>query len=237
MSRFYLTIDDSPTKCSREKLEFLNSRDIRAIWFCVGEYIPAASSFLTDCIKTGHFIGNHSYSHPHFSEISLEAAKKEVLKTDNLIDELYRASSQPRPAKLFRFPYGDQGNNVDGIASSKPAGIRNKKLVRQFLIDEGFQSGPFTNVQYFGKYAANRASDPFWGWSYDMQEYAIHLGGKLKLTIQEIRDNLHQYLQTFDGDKDQIVLIHDHEDTNQYFPELIKQMLDQGIKFRIPAIT
>ena len=76
-------------------------------------------------INNGFIIGNHSYSHPHFSNIDFDQAIKEVTKTDSIINDLYNEAGVKRPAKLFRFPYGDKGNDKDeGHDSDKKSQIQ-----------------------------------------------------------------------------------------------------------------
>jgi peptidoglycan-N-acetylglucosamine deacetylase len=228
MANFYLTIDDAPTIHTRQKLEFLEKNKVKAIWFCRGDYIETASgSTLIDCIKAGHLLGNHSFSHPHFSDprLSLEDAYNEIEKTERLIDELYDKAETSRPAKLFRFPYGDQG------------GSQKRQNLINFLKEQGFSGGPFASVEYPGEFSANNPRDPYWGWSYDIGEYRLHSREREKPTLTQIQADLDSYLGRVNTAKDQIILIHDHEDTTAYFEDLIKQFLDKGIKFRLPVLT
>jgi len=108
MSHFYLTIDDAPTKYTAEKLDFLDKYGIKAIWFCVGEYIENNRNIALSAIKRGYKIGNHSYSHNRFSEMTMETAQEEIQKTEKIIQELYKEACISNYAKLFRFPYGDK---------------------------------------------------------------------------------------------------------------------------------
>src|SRR5689334_572664 len=98
----YLTIDDSPSLDFMNKLDFLDAHDIRAIWFCQGNYMEQRPQMIIDALLRGHIIGNHSYSHPHFSDISLDQAFAEIRATDAVLDELYQRSGTERRHRLFR---------------------------------------------------------------------------------------------------------------------------------------
>lgn len=54
-------------------------------------------------------IGNHSYSHPQFSELSFEDGIKEIEKCEEILNKLYRDAGVERKYRPFRFPYGDKG--------------------------------------------------------------------------------------------------------------------------------
>jgi peptidoglycan/xylan/chitin deacetylase (PgdA/CDA1 family) len=101
----YLTIDDGPAEDFVQKVNFLNAKGIRAIWFCMGEALERFSKEAIDAIKAGHIIGNRSYDHADFSAISLHDAREQIERTDCIIDELYTKAETIRPSKLFRFPF------------------------------------------------------------------------------------------------------------------------------------
>lgn len=106
----YLTIDDGPTAETDSYVDFLDSENIKAIWFCLGillEKLPAQAVY---AVRRGHVIGNHSWDHPHFSEIDLEKAREQIARTDRIIETIYTEAGTARPARLFRFPYLDNGS-------------------------------------------------------------------------------------------------------------------------------
>lgn len=109
--RIYLTIDDSPSKHTITKIDFLKSHQIPAIFFCRGEYISQFKDHLLYAIQHGFLLGNHSYSHPYFSQISLTECIHEIQETERLINDCYLQARIKRPCKIIRFPYGDQGSS------------------------------------------------------------------------------------------------------------------------------
>ena len=107
--RIYLTIDDSPSKHTITKVDFLKSHQIPAIFFCRGEYISQFKDHLVYAIQHGFLLGNHSYSHPYFSQISLIECIQEIQITETLLNECYLQAGIKRPCKVIRLPYRDQG--------------------------------------------------------------------------------------------------------------------------------
>jgi len=112
--KIYLTIDDSPSSSFRVNLDYLIKHNIPAVFFCIGNLMEAHWQDILYAIEQGYPIGNHSYTHPHFSDITLDAAKKEIEKTDLLIEKAYREAEVVDYDRLFRFPYGDKGDGKYG---------------------------------------------------------------------------------------------------------------------------
>ncbi len=110
----YVTIDDGPSSNTLKLVSYLVSKKIPAIFYCCGKNIEKYKKSVVLAIKEGFIIGNHSYSHPHFSEITVEQCFEEILKTEQQIDECYALAKRKRPAKLIRFPYGDRGAGNSG---------------------------------------------------------------------------------------------------------------------------
>ena len=104
----YLTIDDGPWKNMEKILENLGEN--KATFFMVGEHLEIKKYFDLACrtLDAGHKIGNHSYSHSHFSEIKFNQVKEEVEKAGELIQRVYDKVGIKYPL-YFRFPFGDNG--------------------------------------------------------------------------------------------------------------------------------
>jgi len=79
--RAYLTIDDGPAANFREKMGVLDERDIWALWFCTGAAIERQMDDAVHAIRKGHALGNHSFDHPRFSEVSLSEARRQIEET------------------------------------------------------------------------------------------------------------------------------------------------------------
>ena len=144
----YLTIDDSPTEDFLNKVNLLSSMEIPAIFFCRGNRLEERPDDAISAIKKGYVLGNHSYSHPHFSELTLKECFQEIKQTDEILDKIYRDAEVTRPAKLFRFPYGDKGSKTD--AEHGWPDDENKKLfmqgIQNYLKRLGYHQPIFQNI-------------------------------------------------------------------------------------------
>lgn len=106
----YLTIDDSPTSGTEEILAFLKEKEISTVFFCRGDRLEKLPEIATKIVKSGHILGNHAYSHRHFSNLKLKDCFDEIVRTHHIIDNIYREASTIEYPKVFRFPYGDKGD-------------------------------------------------------------------------------------------------------------------------------
>jgi len=111
MDKVFLTFDDGPSKNFPNLLNYLVKNKYKAVFFCCGKELQnkKIEKHLIKAIKKGFIIGNHSYSHPNFNLISFKKAKKEILETDKIIEEIYKKAKIRRPIKLFRFPFFRKG--------------------------------------------------------------------------------------------------------------------------------
>ena len=76
MSKAYLRIDDTPSEITKDFIDYLCEKNIKPIIFAVGENIDNNFDNALYALKKGAVIGNHSYSHGHFSEMSFEECIK-----------------------------------------------------------------------------------------------------------------------------------------------------------------
>lgn len=245
----YLTIDDIPTKQTPKIIDFLVSLDIKPIMFCWGQRLEECRNEAIYALKKGAILQNHSYSHPHFSELSFEEAKKEILRNEEILESIYMEAGIERPYKLFRFPYGDQGGE-------------NKSIIQRFLREQGFahiDDRAFDNMMYVQK---GQKEDTDVYWTFDYAEYNIRPGSSFKFddVVNRIDDFIglpavrsagsSNYNDTWkegqsgkapDGAVSKnIILIHDHVETEEccpgYFEKQIKLVLERGVRFVDPAV-
>jgi len=120
-----LTIDDGPTHYQPEIIEKLGENN-QVIFYICGSYVDNKGfEQLKETIKKGHIIGNHSFTHPNFKEISFSTAKSQILKTDEIINQAYKEAGVERKDKFFRFPYGNLTSSAVSFLKEigyKPAG-------------------------------------------------------------------------------------------------------------------
>ncbi len=110
-----LTFDDGPNPTTTtQALDTLAKYGVKATFFVLGKNIAGNENLLKrmKSESEGHVVGNHSWSHPVLSQLSLEDAKKQITDTEDLLTQVLGSSS-----KLMRPPYGaitdDIRNSLD----------------------------------------------------------------------------------------------------------------------------
>jgi len=83
-------------------LKILRENNIKATFFLFGIWLINFPNLVRDIVAEGHEIGNHSYTHPHMTQIPLADVNYQVLRTDALIRNI--AGTSPY---IFRPPYGE----------------------------------------------------------------------------------------------------------------------------------
>lgn len=104
-----ISFDDGPAaNYTKEILEVLNTENVKATFFCIGNRIAGNENILQQIHTQGHLIGNHSYSH-HFW-FDMYSAKKMQEDMEQMDTEMKRVIGL-KP-KLFRPPYGVTNPNL-----------------------------------------------------------------------------------------------------------------------------
>lgn len=97
-----LTFDDGPDIIYTPKiLDILNEKKIKATFFVIGQQVRYQPEMLKRIINEGHEIGNHSWSHPNFIELTTSQLKNEIESTETEIRSLIGKSTS-----ILRPPYG-----------------------------------------------------------------------------------------------------------------------------------
>ena len=97
-----LTFDDGPNpNTTPVALELLKKYNAKATFFMVGKAVAGNEDIIKQVVAEGHQIGNHSWSHPLLTKISLEQAKSQINDTT---EALKKASGQD--VHIMRPPYG-----------------------------------------------------------------------------------------------------------------------------------
>lgn len=240
MKEAYLTIDDGPSVDRIKKVEILKKYGIQAVWFSMGIDMEANADAAIRTILAGQVIGNHSYTHPNFSEISIAQCEEEIIRTDELIDKLYRQAGVQRPIKLFRFPYGNKGVNTGFFDTSYSESDRERiEAIQKILIQNGYGTYPFDNInfEYFKRMQATGQVD--WLWTYDAMEWCVFQEDS-PFGVRTIEDVLEmmdldlpeRWMGLNDPSSNEIIVIHDHPQTTDMFEPIIKAFLDKGIHFK-----
>ena len=240
MKEAYLTIDDGPSVDRIKKVEILKKYGVQAVWFSMGIDMEANADAAIRTILAGQVIGNHSFTHPNFSEISIAQCEEEIIRTDELIDKLYRQAGVQRPIKLFRFPYGNKGVNTGFFDTSYSESDRERiEAIQKILIQNGYGTYPFDNInfEYFKRMQATGQVD--WLWTYDAMEWCVFQEDS-PFGVRTIEDVLEmmdldlpeRWMGLNDSSSNEIIVIHDHPQTTDMFEPIIKAFLDKGIHFK-----
>ncbi len=108
-----LTFDDGPHyKYTPMLLDELKKRDVKATFFVLGMNAETNYEIVKRMAEEGHVIGNHTYSHKNLFCLKEEAIKKEIMKTNDIIETL--TGSSP---KYFRPSYGNYNSNIVNLAN------------------------------------------------------------------------------------------------------------------------
>ncbi len=97
-----ITFDDGPDpRWTPKILDILKEKDVPAAFFVIGVDASQSPEILKREYAEGHEIGNHTYTHPNFDEISKTQIRWELNLTQRLIESTIGVKSI-----LFRPPFG-----------------------------------------------------------------------------------------------------------------------------------
>nr|MCR4945845.1 polysaccharide deacetylase family protein [Lachnospiraceae bacterium] len=160
MIRALLTIDDVSSKNTPAIVDYLAEKNIPVIMFAVGQWAQNYPDQLIYALKHGIIVGNHSYTHPNFSALSIEECKKEIDQNEEVLNSFYEKAGVERKYRPFRFPYGDKGG-------------ANKDAIQQYLREKGFDKVKDTQFDYPWWKEKGLDKDIDTLWTFDFAEYNI----------------------------------------------------------------
>jgi len=111
--RIHLTFDDGPHPINTPKLlDELKQSGILATFFVMGQKLETSfgQKLIQRAAAEGHQIGNHTYSHPHLTELTEDQIREEISRTERLIGDANKG------LRIFRPPYGEHNALVDRVA-------------------------------------------------------------------------------------------------------------------------
>lgn len=101
-NKIVLSFDDGPDRRWTPKiLDILKEKHVPGIFFVIGDQASQAPDLLKREYNEGHEIGNHTFTHPKFDDVSRTQIKWELNLTQRLIESTLGVKSI-----LFRPPYG-----------------------------------------------------------------------------------------------------------------------------------
>ena len=227
-----LTIDDGPSNGRKDKVDFLAKNNISPIWFCEGKKIQDNWAETIYSLKKGGEIGNHAFSHRAFSSLAIEQCIEEIILTDDIINNIYMEAGITRYIYAFRFPFGDKGFGFDPIKKGVQNKNHEKKVIIQNLLhDLGYsqQLRPQISYKYFCDAGLDEDKDYYW--TYDVKEWCLHSSEKDKDQMQ--KDDIwnlmnlnspENLLGLNNSESDDIIVLHDHDETNELFNEMIQRL-------------
>jgi probable sporulation protein (polysaccharide deacetylase family) len=98
------------TEHVEEMLDLFEQQGVRVTFFLDGKWLKKHHDLAKKMITLGHEVGNHAYSHPDLRKMSVDRIQEEMIKTNELIEELGVKSV------LFAPPSGAYDSRVVQIA-------------------------------------------------------------------------------------------------------------------------
>jgi len=107
-----LTYDDGPSATSGELLAALRAHRLRATFFNQGNNSLERPDEVRAQLRAGMWVGNHTFTHPHLTQIDESAAFQEIASTQWVLRDI-----TGREPTLFRPPYGETNDQVRAAAT------------------------------------------------------------------------------------------------------------------------
>ncbi|KAB2954345.1 polysaccharide deacetylase family protein [Heliorestis acidaminivorans] len=100
-----------------EILEILKQHNSKATFFFTGRFAEKLPDIVKMVFQEGHEIGNHGYSHPHPTQISSEANRREIQRTHQVL-----VKTTGQAPHWFAPPYGECNTQVVEVARQEGYG-------------------------------------------------------------------------------------------------------------------
>ena len=240
----YLTIDDAPSSDCINKLDFLDENKIKAVWFTEGKRIEDCFDSALEIVKRGHIIGNHAYSHPHFSAIPLESCYEEITRTHDLVEQVYATAKIERKHRYFRFPYGDKGNCVDGNVATiaSPEGMERHRAIQSHLRSLGYTQPTWDDISYDYMRKLGIFEDIDWYWTYDTRDWCPYFPESdcehksPEKVLARLDDDVPNDWRGINyAGSAEILLVHDHVTADKMFQQIIDKLIAKSVVFGFPS--
>lgn len=229
MNSVLLTIDDIASRNTPAIVDVLCARGIAAIMFATGKNVERFYDEAIYAVQKGMIVGNHSYSHPAFSKLSVEEGIADIEKCEAVLEKLHQDAGVERTYRPFRFPYGDKG----GV---------NKAALQHYLAERHFDKVADQHIPYTWWHENGLDKDIDTLWTFDFEEYRLQYDPSF--TQEDIwaktRDaNPKSGAALFGENQRHIVLLHAHDETDAIMPGYYRLFLnylqEHGVTFDKPA--
>jgi peptidoglycan/xylan/chitin deacetylase (PgdA/CDA1 family) len=130
-----ITLDDYPMadgllfsaqKRTEAILKACSQHNYKVAFFCIGQNCTKEESeaLLSTINNSGHFLANHSMTHTHFSEQTMEELETELRGTEAIL------ATYPNMRRWFRYPFLDYGNRT-ALGGSDDKALRALDMLSQ----------------------------------------------------------------------------------------------------------
>jgi len=141
-----LTFDDGPQGgTTTNLLNALQQNGLKATLFNEGQYASANPGSVRAEAAAGMWIGNHSWDHPHMTQLSQANMDSEISRTQNAV-----SSAGGGTPKLFRPPYGETNSTLKSVEA--------KYGLREIIWDVDSQDWNGASVSAIANAAGNAQS-------------------------------------------------------------------------------
>ena len=94
-------------------LDILDQYNVKITFFVTGKFAAANPDLVREMSARGHEIGNHSWNHPNFDDLSKAEIYSELTRTSDLLESI-----TGKPVTLFRPPYGHLSGQARSIVNA-----------------------------------------------------------------------------------------------------------------------
>jgi peptidoglycan/xylan/chitin deacetylase (PgdA/CDA1 family) len=144
--KLVLTFDDGPKPIhTNEILNILKKTQTKAVFFLVGKEAMANKDLVYRIHHEGHEIGNHTFSHRRLDTLSAPEIKQELLKTNQIIENI-----TGHKIKYFRPP----GGRFNDLVLQTLAQLPLKLILWQVNANDYIRLSPFFGIN--GKLDADK---------------------------------------------------------------------------------
>jgi RHS repeat-associated protein len=112
--RVQITIDDAPGNSDSEMGSLLKENGIRTMFFVEGAFVQRRPGDLKALLAEGHKLGNHSWNHENFAQLSAQQVIESLRKTEDIVRRVTGISMKPN----WRAPYGSLSGRASAAAAS-----------------------------------------------------------------------------------------------------------------------
>lgn len=110
--KILLTFDDGPNPQTTELiLKSLRDRNVKGLFFCVGDNVMKYESLTKEILDEGHEIGNHTFNHKSLFCLPKKEVNEQIQKVN-----LDFQNKFGKELKYFRPPFGKIDLNTNAIA-------------------------------------------------------------------------------------------------------------------------